>query len=81
MYKFMITDKGRLLVRINENYGCYTEADGSFLRSVPDIQTEWEWAKEKFKNKEENSLSNKIEESLTKQLQYVAEYKNSLQLN
>jgi hypothetical protein len=64
------TQKNSYLVQINKYYWCYVDQEGNFLRSVEDINNEIKWAKETWKNFEEDDL--------IKTLSYVGAYKNSL---
>lgn len=72
------TQKGGYLVLVNEKYGCYLDKEGNFTRSVDNIETEVEWAKEKWQNYEEVELPLDIEQPLLKYLPYVSQYKQSL---
>lgn len=72
------TQKGGYLVQVNGVYGCYTDKEGNFLRSVDNIDTEIEWAKNNWKVYGEVQLPQELEQQLLKCLQYVNEYKDSL---
>ncbi len=66
------------LVLVNENYGCYTDLEGVFRRSVDNIQKELDWVNEKWESKEQIDFP--FAENLLKELQYVNEYKTSMAL-
>lgn len=69
------TKKGRFLVKVNNRYGCYVNADGTFVRSVEDIEKEMAWAKENWEHYKEEKPSPKFKETVLSGLKYVAEYK------
>ncbi len=69
---------GGYLVIVNENYGCYTDLEGVFRRSVDNIHEELTWVNKTWKNKEQIDFP--FTESLIKELQYVPEYKTSMAL-
>lgn len=73
------TKNGGYLVKVNDIYGCYTDKDGSFLRSVRDgIQNEMEWAKDNWNNYEEEEFPKEKKELLLKELTHIQDYKDSL---
>ncbi len=76
VFKAIQTKNGGYLVIVNQTYGCYTDEDGSFRRSVDNIETEILWATDKWDNKEIIDFPHT--DSLFKELQYVQEYKESL---
>lgn len=65
------TKNGRYLVKVSDTYGCYTQEDGTFIRSVDNITEEWVFAQSWESFKEEQFPH---EEVLLKALQYVSDY-------
>ncbi len=77
--KKVSTPKGFLVI-VNNTYGCYVDKDYNFMRSLKnDVQTEITWAKEKWTNYEETEFPKDKEQYLLNQLQYVQDYKDSLE--
>ena len=74
-----VTSNNGFFIIVNTVYGCYVDRDFNFRRSVEDLDAEIAWAKEKWQKYEEASLSTDEEKILLNQLQYVSEYKQSLE--
>lgn len=72
------TKNGRWLVKVNNSYGCYAEADGTFGRSVDDIEKEWGWALETWKGAEAAEFPKQLEDTLYGSLKYISEYQQSV---
>lgn len=72
------TQKGGYLVQVNTVYGCYTDREGTFLRSVEDVTEEFAWAEETWSNYEEIEFPTEFEQPLLKSLEYLTEYRQSL---